>query len=735
MIFLPLCSITLFLLGQTLPDSGRAVSGDSVIREKTRSASGDSVIVTATRSGKPLGIVQRAAVSFSSKKIESTAGAAGDISRFLGTLPSVVSSLGPKFDNTLYVRGGRPSEIMFLVDGIEFENINHFSQADGSGGPIGFINSDFIKNVRFFAQSIPVSYPSRLSSIVDIDMKSGSFSRLRGDVGVKLTGGLGSVEGPVAGGLGSLAFAARYIDFSTMHAFIRDDGIPQLGDGYGKLMLLINKNLTVSGTGLFSYNTFRFSYPVTLPGDNGSMNPNILNEKERIVQGGAGAYVHYKNEAIEHRIYASFSGRSGILYDSLSNYSDSFPIHQYATNPVHSERDSRFHVTVHSISTIEAGRNQTLSAGMRLNENRYNFRTSDQSQHNGSCIVCQSDTPLTVPWTQMPSDKSVGLDGSEFGFFGDHTMTVGRWQSSLGVRADYFALLGDITASPRISEMFSLGNSGNLVAGFGVYHQFPTDLPAIVFNYLTFFPGMSTDSMGRMEQKLLSQAKPLRCLQGSVGYDITPGGISRLQCDLYFKWYDREYRFIAPDIQDVLYVTAEGVPALRPQDGKRKAYGLECTAASVRQSWYFYSLAFSLFDVKNRFDDQRWYSDWTNVGYTFSLSAGATVMRHHGFSLSVQGSGGRPYCPEIIQRDCIGRNSAVIDNSGPYYTRRLQRIITTNARYSFTKRISHVELESNVEIINLLNYKPVLEYKFNGTGFQPVTPFGITPIIGLTVRF
>jgi hypothetical protein len=727
--------ITAIALFGAVAGFGSGNPADSTTVPSTGKNASDYVVVKASRADPDTSIKQHSAVSISSRKIKNTPGAAEDISRYLGTLPSVVSSLGANYDNTLYVRGGRPSEIMFLVDGIELENINHFSQADGCGGPIGFLNSDFVRNARFYAGNIPVSYPGRMSSIVDIDMRNGSFSRLQGDAGLKLTGGLASCESPIAGRYGSLALAGRYVDFSTMRTFIHDDGIPQLGDGYGKIMFLINKNLTISGTGLFSYNTYRFTYPVVQPADDGSLFGNSLNEKQRIVQGGAGMYVHYKNDVIEHQVYASFSGRNGISYDSLGEYADSFPTHQFAQNPIHENRDNRVHYTVHSVSTIPAGKNQTLSAGVRLNETRYDFKTSDQLQHNGTCIICQNDTPVSVSYAQKPLEATLHLDGKEFGFFGDHTFTLGRWQNSIGVRVEHYGLLGDLSVSPRCTEMLSFGRAGNLIAGVGLYNQFPTDLPVVVFNYLSSFPGVSSDSMRRMEQSLLLQAKPLRCWQGSIGYDINTWDIARLKCELYCKWYDREYRFIAPDIQEVFTVTADGKPALRPQDGKRKAYGLELSLNNLRQSWYFYSLGYSLFDVKNRFGDARWYNDWTDVGYTYSLSAGTTFMKFNSFSLSVQGSGGRPFCPEIIRQDCIGRKSAMIDNTSAYYGRRLQRLLTTNAKYSFTRKIFGMEIESAVEIINLLNYKPVLEYKFNGIGFQEVRPFGITPIVGFTVHF
>lgn len=100
------------------------------------------ITVTSNRIYREISRLESRSVQFTQADILHTAGAAGDVSRYIATLPSTVASIGEGFDNTLYVRGGRPSEILFLVDGIEFENINHFSKSSGSGGPIGFINSE-----------------------------------------------------------------------------------------------------------------------------------------------------------------------------------------------------------------------------------------------------------------------------------------------------------------------------------------------------------------------------------------------------------------------------------------------------------------------------------------------------------------------------------------------------------------------------------------------------------------
>ncbi|MHB8905042.1 MAG: hypothetical protein ACYC5R_12610 [Melioribacteraceae bacterium] len=46
--------------------------------------------------------------------------------------------------NDLVVRGGAPSENLYLVDGFIVPNINHFGSQGATGGPLSFINLDFV---------------------------------------------------------------------------------------------------------------------------------------------------------------------------------------------------------------------------------------------------------------------------------------------------------------------------------------------------------------------------------------------------------------------------------------------------------------------------------------------------------------------------------------------------------------------------------------------------------------
>jgi hypothetical protein len=691
-------------------------------------------IVSARRIKEDLHPREIGSFAFSGNDLQNTPGTAGDISRYLGTLPSVVSGLGEKYDNTLYVRGGRPSEIIFLVDGIELENINHFSQANGSGGPIGFLNSDFVGSVRFYSANMPAEYPARLSSVADITMKSGSMERFAGSAGAKLTGGTISADGPVPGLHGSYAVAGRYIDFSPLHSFIGDAGIPRLGDLYVKVLSIADEHLDISATGVLSHNRYRYAYPIFEAGDTGGLFTNTINEMQRIIQGGGGLSLHYEKGAYTNSSNVSVSFRNGAIYDSLSSFSDAFALQHYAKNPMHEDRDDRMHIAATSRSVISLPGNQTVSVGARLNKNADDFGLSDETRRQGECIVCENGAPVTVTISQTPREQSLHLDGNEAGAFAAHTLDAGAVHTSIGVRADYFGLIADAALSPRFAAMVSMGNAGALTGSAGLFHQFPTDLPSLVFGYLSTFSAMPGDSLQLIAERLLTSAKPARCMQASMGYESNLLGILQTRIEAYGKWYDREFPFVGPDAQEIFHIAADGSPALGRQNARRRAYGIEWSLNNPDRDRYSYSLAGSFFDVKNLSRDGTWHNDWTNVGYTYAATIGAICRKHHMLAFSIQGSGGRPYCPQAIASDCIARKYAVLDPSRPYYSQRLDALVSTNLQYRFARSIGRAKIESSIEIINLLNYKPVLEYKFNGDHFQEVKPFGFTPIVGCRVE-
>jgi hypothetical protein len=108
-------------------------------------------------------------------EIQRAPGANQDISRVVQSLPGVGFSTG--FRNDIYIRGGSSAENRFFMDDIEIPNINHFATQGSSGGPVGMINVDFIRDVNFYSGAFPANRGNMLSSSMDIRLRDGRDDR------------------------------------------------------------------------------------------------------------------------------------------------------------------------------------------------------------------------------------------------------------------------------------------------------------------------------------------------------------------------------------------------------------------------------------------------------------------------------------------------------------------------------------------------------------------------------
>ncbi len=119
-----------------------------------------------------------------------------DISKVIQILPGVSSTLS--FRNDIIVRGGAPNENRFFLDGIEVPNINHFATQGSSGGPVGMINVNFIREVDFYSGAFAANLGNALSSIIEFKQIEGNDEKLSGtfmvgssDIGLTLNGPIG----------------------------------------------------------------------------------------------------------------------------------------------------------------------------------------------------------------------------------------------------------------------------------------------------------------------------------------------------------------------------------------------------------------------------------------------------------------------------------------------------------------------------------------------------------------
>lgn len=129
-------------------------------------------------------------------EIERNPGGNRDISRVIQSLPGVTPTVA--FRNDLIIRGGAPNENRFYLDGIEIPTINHFSTQGASGGPVGMINVNFIREVEFYSGAFPANRGNTLSSVMEFTQKTGDKEKhnFQGTVGASDFGI--SLDGPIS---------------------------------------------------------------------------------------------------------------------------------------------------------------------------------------------------------------------------------------------------------------------------------------------------------------------------------------------------------------------------------------------------------------------------------------------------------------------------------------------------------------------------------------------------------
>jgi hypothetical protein len=157
-----------------------------------------------------------------SNEIERYPGGNRDISRVIQSLPGVASTAS--FRNDIIIRGGAPNENKFFVDEIEVPVINHFATQGSSGGPVGILNVNLIKNVDLIAGGFPANRMDAMSSFFEFTLKEGRRDKMATQLTLGASELTLSNEGPIGEKTTYLVSARR----SYLQGLFRLIGLPFL---------------------------------------------------------------------------------------------------------------------------------------------------------------------------------------------------------------------------------------------------------------------------------------------------------------------------------------------------------------------------------------------------------------------------------------------------------------------------------------------------------------------------
>ncbi|MAT40268.1 MAG: TonB-dependent receptor [Ectothiorhodospiraceae bacterium] len=382
--------------------------------------------------------------TLSYEEIRRAPGGFEDVVRAVAVLPGVAQPMSGR--NDLIVRGGAPSENLYVVDNLEVPNINHFGTQGATGGPLSFINVDFVRDVTFSTGGFGVRYGDKLSSVMRLKLKDGRTDRIGGKATISATQFGLNTEGPLPGN-GSFIFSARrsYLDFIFKAA---DFGfVPE----YWDFLLGTDHNIDKN-------NEVKFLFIGALD------NVNFFNDTEdkrfensRVLGNAQDQY--FSSVSWRHLFGSGFMtftlGRTYVDYSFLQ--SDSL------LNPIFQSDSREGETSLRADGVFVIGDSRELSFGAR---GKY-VKTLGEYVFPVAADTGLGFAPEAGAWDTTAYKFSAYAQLKQ-GIFDDLSVIVGG-------RLDYFNLLDNPAAfSPRGAISYDFSQATSVTLSGGIYRQAPS---------------------------------------------------------------------------------------------------------------------------------------------------------------------------------------------------------------------------------------------------------------------
>ena len=233
-------------------------------------------------------------ISIGVQQIEKSAGANRDITKVVQALPGVSATDPNRSD--LIVRGGGPSENVFYLDGIEIPVINHFATQGSSGGSVGIVNPDFVREINFYTGAFPANRGNALSSVMEIRQKDGDKDHIHSKLSVGASDAALTINGPI-GKKSTFIVSARQSYLQFLFAAIGLPFLPTYNDFQLKYKIQLDPKNEISVIGIGAIDDMKLNTGIENPTES---QVNILSYLPTYKQWNYALGTVYKHYAATH---------------------------------------------------------------------------------------------------------------------------------------------------------------------------------------------------------------------------------------------------------------------------------------------------------------------------------------------------------------------------------------------------------------------------------------------------
>jgi TonB family protein len=479
--------------------------------------------------------------SISKEELTRIPGTRGDALRAVEILPGV--GRPPLGAGLLIVRGSAPSDTQVLLDGVPVQQLFHF------GGLTSFINTRMLDSVDFYPGNFSVRYGRRRGGIIEATLADPARDKLHGVIDLSLIDGSVFAQGPITSDWEFAAAARRsWIDLVLGSALSSAD------------------ISTIAAPVYYDYQALTTYHP----GDNdrlrllvygSSDNFKLLfqqpSDQDPAISG------NFKFATQFHRVHASWSRKVSDRVDHDLEVAAGVTSVDFGVGDAFAFSLKGQEIYARSEWRIRATDHVRLIAGLDL------ALLPGELTYAGPPPQQQEGNPDNGIGGTSPSNRSQVSNSDKYTIFQpaiylESNLDLQPFRIILGTRVDYFNEINKASFDPRAAVIYSLTESTNLKAGFGLFTQPP--------QFQESSPAFGNPHLG-----------PTHTVHVGLGVDHTVMPGVKFGVEGFYKYlYDR------------VIGTEFGVPPQFINGGKGRIYGLEVSAKIDPHGRFFGFLSYTL---------------------------------------------------------------------------------------------------------------------------------------------
>ncbi len=619
-----------------------------------------------------------------------------DLFRMLQLLPGVTA--GADFSNGLYVRGGSPDQNLTLVDGAIVYNPAHL------GNIASTFNSNAIRDVKLIKSAFPAEYGGRLSSVLDIKLKSGTKEKETQTLGLGVINSFFAFEGPIKNSA-TYMFAGRWMYYDALQrSFSKNSSIPRYNfyDVNGKVNYNISETSSFSASAIYStdrmYNppSEDIAYDIEWNNIDLTLNWIQINTNSLFLNSSL-SYINY-----------NFSSKIGIGTTSTNSSS-------YYSNPDITD------LIVRQAAEINWAMNQKFKTGAEISFHNYNL------MYNEYYDIALEQNPYVG--NDIKSIEAALFFQNESEFFN-------ILSTNIGGRVSYFLERNYLSFEPRISLSYELFNDFYIKSAVAIASQY---IHLISRNDIT----LPTDLWYPATKKI----EPSRSTQYVLGVDkYLADDLYQVSIESYYKDMRNLYEFKnSPEINPFNNSIEDQFVK-----GKGEAYGIEFFVQKRKgelKGWIGYTLAWTKrqFDDLNygkvfypKYDRRHDLSIATTYDLTNRLSFGATFTYSTGLRFS------EPPGQFIFNPIGVSGSSDILLNYGDINTSQFPAYHKLDLSCNYDFKLGNNSVSVYANLYNVYNRKNVFAQYIVSTKdkqgndqivVKRISLFPFIPMAGFSITF